>query len=89
MIEDKPWQRFVGLPDVPSAVAAAAYLEQNGVPSLVASGSPNVDLSNSAFVLVPGHLAHRARWVWAQADLTEAELQFLATGKLDGGGTGQ
>ena len=31
----------MGFPDTPSAVAAAAYLEQNGVPSRVEAGSPN------------------------------------------------
>ena len=89
MIQDKPWERFMGFSDTPSAVAAAAYLEQNGVPSRVEAGSPNVDFSDAAFVLVPGHLAHRARWLWAQSDLTESELQYLATGELDGGGTDQ
>jgi hypothetical protein len=89
MIEEKPWERFMGFPDSASAVAAASYLEQNGVPSCVEAGSPSVDFSNIAFVLVPGHLAHRAKWLWAQSDLTESELHFLATGELDGGGTGQ
>ncbi len=84
MILDKPWERFLGFPDVASATAAAAYLEQNGVPSRVEAGSPGVDLSPVAYVLVEGQLAHRARWLWAQqADMTEAELHFLATGKLD------
>jgi hypothetical protein len=89
MIQEKPYERFMGFADTLSAVAAAAYLEQNGVPSRVEAGSPNVDFSNGAFVLVPGHLAHRARWLWAQSDLTETELQFLATGELDGGSTDQ
>jgi hypothetical protein len=86
MIDEKPWERFMGFPDSASAIAAATYLEQNGVPSCVEAGSPNVDFSNTAFILVPGHLAHRARWLWAQADLSESELHFLATGELDGGG---
>jgi hypothetical protein len=89
MIEEKPWERFKSFADAPSAVAAAAYLEQNGVPSRVEAGSPNVDFSPAAFVLVPGHLAHRARWVWAQSDLTETELQYLATGELPGGDTNE
>jgi hypothetical protein len=89
MIDEKPWGRFMGFPDSASAIAAATYLEQNGVPSCVEAGSPNVDFSNTAFILVPGHLAHRARWLWAQADLSESELHFLATGELDGGGGDQ
>jgi hypothetical protein len=89
MIEEKPWERFVGFPESASAIAAAAYFEQNGLPSRVEAGSPSLDFTNVAFVLVPGHLLHRARWLWAKSDLTDSELQFLATGELDGGGTDQ
>ena len=84
MIEEKPFERFMSFADVASATAAASYLEQNGVPSRVEGGSPNVDLSPVAYVLVEGHLAHRARWLLAQqSNISDAELEFLATGKLD------
>jgi hypothetical protein len=87
MIQDRPWERFMSFPDVASATAAAAYFEQNGVPSRVEAGSPGVDFSPVAYVLVQGQLAHRARWLWAQqADITEAELHFLGSGKLDDNG---
>jgi hypothetical protein len=90
MIRDKPWERCMGFPDAASATVAASYLEQNGVPSRVEAGSPGVDLSPVAYVLVQGQLAHRARWLWGQRpDMTDAELHFLATGKLDGDGSGQ
>ncbi len=90
MIHDRPWERVMSFPDAASATAAAAYFEQNGVPSRVEAGSPSVDLSPVAHVLVQGQLAHRARWLWAQqADITEAELHFLATGKLDDDGSNQ
>ena len=36
-------------------------------------------------VLAPGELLHRARWLWAQADLPEAELHYLICGELPGG----
>lgn len=43
-----------------------------------------------AYVLVQGQLFHRAKWLWLQqADLTDEELNFLATGKLDGDESGQ
>jgi len=84
MIQEKPWERFLSFPDAASATAAAAFFEQNGVPSRVESGSPSVDLSPVAHVLVEGHLAHRARWLWAQqSGISDAELNFLATGELD------
>jgi len=89
-MKEKHWERFMSFPDVASATAAAAYFEQNGLPSRVEAGSPGVDLSPVAYVLVRGHLTHRARWLWAQqSDMTEAELHFLATGKLDDEGEGR
>jgi hypothetical protein len=86
MIQDKPWERFMSFPDSASATAIAGYFEQNGLPARVEAGSPGVDLSPAAYILVPGHLFHRARWLLAQqADMTEAELEFLATGRLSDG----
>lgn len=35
-------------------------------------------------VFVPKKLAHRARWMVAQLPPSDAELEFLATGKLPG-----
>jgi hypothetical protein len=54
------------------------------VPALVHRESPIPGIE--AFrVVVPGDLAHRARWVMASAEPTEAELDDLATGELGGG----
>jgi hypothetical protein len=90
MIQDQPWERFMEFPDAVSAAAAVAYFEQNGVPSRIEPASTGVDLSPIAYVLVQGQLAHRARWLWAQqSDITESELNFLATGKFDDNDTGQ
>ena len=86
MMHEMPWERFMSFPDSASAIAIAGYFEQNGVPSRVEAGSPGVDLSPVAYILVQGQLAHRARWLLAQhADLSEAELEFLATGRLGDG----
>ena len=80
----------MSFPDAASAAVAASYLEQNGVPTRVEAESPGVDFSAVAYVLVQGQLAHRAKWLWAQQTaVTEAELEFLATGKLDGGESSQ
>jgi hypothetical protein len=35
-------------------------------------------------IRVTSELAHRARWLMSQAQFTDAELNFLATGELDG-----
>ena len=84
MIRERGWERFVGFRDVASATAAAGYLAQHDLPTRVEAGSPGVDMSLVAYVLVPGELLHRARWLWAQAELTESELHFLAAGELSG-----
>ena len=36
-------------------------------------------------VLVDRRQEHRARWVLQPSEITEGELEFLATGKLGGG----
>jgi hypothetical protein len=82
MIRERGWERFAAYTDEASALLVAEYLRGNDCPAQVATKSPGVDLAPSVEVLVPGELLHRARWLWAQADLTEGELQFLITGKL-------
>jgi hypothetical protein len=78
------WECFLTYPDEASASAVAGYLSAHGCPAQVAASSPGLDLTPSVEVLVPGHLLHRARWLWAQADLTAGELEYLATGRLPG-----
>jgi hypothetical protein len=41
-------------------------------------------LNTSFCVFVDKSLAHRARWITAQLPPTDAELDYLATGKLPG-----
>jgi hypothetical protein len=59
----------------------AGRLNVEGVPTVVLSAL-GVDLSNTAEILVPHHLMHRARWVLAWPAVPEEELQFLATGEI-------
>jgi hypothetical protein len=61
----------------------AGYLRRNDWPAQIA-GRAGAALDPGVRVLVPGELLHRARWLWAKADLMEAELQYLATGELPG-----
>ena len=84
MIRDAGWECFIAFADQASAMVVAGYLQHNDCPARVALASPGLDLSPSAEVLVPGQLLHRARWIWAQADLSEGELAYLSTGRLPG-----
>jgi hypothetical protein len=48
------------------------------------AGNAGTALELGVRVLVPEELLHRARWLWTGAGLTEAELQYPATGELPG-----
>jgi hypothetical protein len=82
MIHDKGWLVFVAFPDEASATVVAEYLRLNDCLARVIPPCPGPDLAPSAVVLVPGELLHRARWLWEQAQVSEAELIYLAIGEL-------
>ena len=60
-------------------------LDSEGVPARVESSKLVAGIESRYCVLVPSSLVHRARWVLADSDLTDAELDYLATGKLSDG----
>lgn len=78
------WQAVASLSDVPSAQVLAQRLIFEGVPARVMSDPQLLGEGRGCEVQVPSVLAHRARWVMSQAQFTDAELTFLATGKLGG-----
>lgn len=82
MSED--WQTIEFFSDEASAEAMAGRLRVDGVSAAVKSDGP-VPGVGMFRVLVPTALADRARWILAQAESTEAELNFLATGELGQG----
>jgi hypothetical protein len=79
--QDVRWERFMRFPGPLEAHIVAGRLNVEGVPTIVLSALA-VDLSNTAEILVPRHLMHRARWVLAWPAVQEEELQFLATGEI-------
>jgi hypothetical protein len=79
----KDWQPFQTFSDRGSAEALAAVLEAEGVPARVTSSRLVAGIETRHCVLVPSSLAHRANWVLADTELTDAELDYLATGKLN------
>ena len=89
MTRGKDLELCVTCPDVASAAVAAAYLERNGCSATVVAVASGLDKTPCAEVLVPGELLHRARWLWAQVDvsnLSKGELEYLMTGSLPGTG---
>jgi hypothetical protein len=81
-------QCFLVLPDEASAVPVAHYLRLHHCPALVFVAPPSFDLVPTARVLVTAEFLRRAQHIWALADtlaeLTDGELEYLATGKLPG-----
>jgi hypothetical protein len=69
-------------PDVLSAYPLAALFRGKGVPAEVVSDTFLLGEARHCEVRVPSELAHRARWLMSQAQFTDAELEFLATGRL-------
>lgn len=81
MIRERGWECFAIYPNELAAGVVADYLRRSGCPAEVA-GSAGTALDAGVRVVVPGELLHRAKWLWAKADMTEAELHYLATGEL-------
>ena len=69
--------------DIPSAQALAALLQSQRVPANIRAESVLLGEMRNCDVLVPVELAHRARWVLAQAHLSDAELTYIATGEIE------
>jgi len=78
------WQSLRGFAERGPAEALCAQLESEGVPTQIQSNALENAIEARFFVLVPSSLAHRARWVTPEFPVTEAELNFMATGKLPG-----
>jgi hypothetical protein len=81
---DGEYEEFKTFPDRGSADSLCSWLEFEGVPSYVESGALSAAMETQFAVFVLKELAHRARWITSQLPPTDAELDFLATGKLPG-----
>ena len=81
---DGEYEEFRAFPDRGSAESLCSWLEFEGVPSYVESRALSGAVETTFVVFVLKKLAHRARWITAQLPPTDAELDFLATGKLPG-----
>jgi hypothetical protein len=77
---NEQYEDFKVFTDRGSAEAMRSWLEFEGVPCFVDSRQ----MATVFAVCVLKTLAHRARWIVAQLPVTDAELDFLATGKLPG-----
>lgn len=76
------WLEFASFPDAVSAEAMAGLFRSEALPVRVIADEPVPGLAHGFRVLVPADLMHRARWIVAQAQVSDEELDFIATGKL-------
>ena len=83
MIRERGWECFAVYHDELAAGVVVDHLLRNDCPAQIA-GRTGIGPDSGVRVLVPGELLHRAKWLWAQADLTEAELNYLISGELPG-----
>ena len=74
------WHVLTTAPDLPSAHALVEVLMAQGVTSHVVPDSTLLGQALPCRVVVDSALAHRAKWVMAQAQLSDDELTFLAMG---------
>lgn len=84
MDDPDDWVVFRVFPEQSGASALCGQLEAGGCPAKFEARALGNALETNFCVFVPKVLAHRARWIVAQLPLTDAELEFLATGKLPG-----
>jgi hypothetical protein len=81
---DLAWEVVATLPDVASAHVLATMIRGEGVPAMVVTDSFLLGEARRSDVRVPPGLVRRAHWLMSQAQFTDAELTFLATGELGG-----
>jgi len=82
------YEEFRAFTDRASAQAMCSWFEFEGVPSRVEPRALAGGIDWEFVVIVSSRLAHRARRIAAQAPPTDAELEFLATGRFPGNAKG-
>jgi hypothetical protein len=87
-VPEDTWSAVATFGDPISAEALAGRLASEEVPCRIVSNETLPGLATAFAVLVPAELLHRAQWVLKQADFSEQELTYLATGELPDGDNG-
>jgi hypothetical protein len=76
------WQVVETFSDVASGHVVVTLFNREGLPANLILGNPLLGDANGCEIRVPREMAHRARWILSQAEFTDAELTYLATGEL-------
>ncbi len=80
------WEMFGSYEERNAALVLCEQLKAGGCPAMFEPRTLANAIDATYCVFVPKSLAHRARWIVAQLPVSDAELEYLATGKLPGEG---
>ena len=76
------WQLLTTAPNMPAARAVAGLLEAKGVRCQLKADTALLGEGRQCAIMVEASLLHRGKFVLAEANFTDAELDFLATGRM-------
>ena len=76
------WCVISEFPNYAGAEIMKSVLEASGVPAKIIPSDSITSFYTGVHVLVYASLVHRAKWILKNADFSEAELNYLATGEL-------
>jgi hypothetical protein len=76
------WQFLMTVFDEISAQVLTERLKEEGVPTRVRTDSAILGAARACDILVPLELLARAKAILSSEQLSDAELSYLATGKL-------
>jgi hypothetical protein len=89
VLEEPDGWCVLGCYDEPlSAAIDAGFLRGEGIATWVEPASDYVCINRPLRLFVNADLVHRARWLLKLETVSEAELDFLATGELPSGKDG-
>ena len=81
-MSETKWQLLMTAPNVPAAHALVTLLKGRAIECRVKSDTSLLGEGRPCAVMVEASLLHRAKYVLAEVNFSDEELDFLATGHL-------
>ena len=81
-MSETKWQLLTTAPNIPAAHALETLLKGRGIECRLKSDTALLGEGRECAVMVEVSLLHRAKYVLAEVNFTDEELDFLATGQL-------
>ena len=80
-MQNEEWSIIAKLPTLAEAEVIKLLLESEGMKTEIQS-TDSINPHSGAYLLVESDFVHRAIWILKNNGITNAELDFLATGEL-------